>query len=104
MVYAVDFPENLPWINTTEPLTLEKLKGHAVLLDFWTYCCINCIHVLEDLKWLEEKYIDEPFVVIGVHSAKFDNERDEGNIRSAVARYNIRHPVLVDNNHVLWNI
>lgn len=104
VVYAVDFPENLPWINTQEALTLDRLKGHIILLDFWTYCCINCIHVLEDLKWLEEKYKDEPFVVIGVHSAKFDNEKDEDNIRSAVARYNIRHPVLVDNNHVLWNI
>lgn len=104
MVYAVDFPENLFWINTKEPLTIEKLKGHVILLDFWTYCCINCIHVLEDLKWLEEKYKDEPFVVVGVHSAKFDNEKDIDNIRSAVARYNIRHPVLVDNDHILWNI
>ncbi len=55
------------------------------------------------MKWLEEKYKDEPFVVIGVHSPKFDNEKDVDNIRSAVSRYNIRHPVLVDNNHVLWS-
>jgi thiol-disulfide isomerase/thioredoxin len=103
MVHAVDFPENLPWINTTEPLTIEKLKGHVILLDFWTYCCINCIHVIEDLKWLEEKYKDQPFVVVGIHSAKFDNEKDEANIRSAVARYNVRHPVLVDNDHIMWD-
>jgi thiol-disulfide isomerase/thioredoxin len=103
-VRAVDLPENLPWINTTEPLTIEKLRGYVVLLDFWTYCCINCIHVLEDLKQLEEKYRDQPFVVIGIHSAKFDNEKNEANIRSAVARYNIHHPVLVDNDHILWNI
>lgn len=99
---AADFPEDLPWINTQKPLNLEKLKGHVILLDFWTYCCINCIHVLEDLKYLEEKYKDEPFIVIGVHSAKFKNEKDVENIKSAVSRYQIKHPVLVDNELQLW--
>lgn len=102
-VHAVDFPTHLPWLNTKEPLTLEKLKGHIILLDFWTYCCINCIHVLPDLKFLEHKYKDQPFVVIGVHSAKFENEKDAQNIQSAVDRYEIEHPVLVDNSHLLWN-
>ncbi len=100
--YAVEFPQNLPWINTLDPLTLEKVKGHVILLDFWTYCCINCIHVLEDLKYLEEKFKDDPFIVIGVHSAKFKNEQDLDNIRSAVARYEISHPVVVDNELKLW--
>ena len=100
--YAVEFPEGLTWINTTEPLTLEKLRGHVILLDFWTYCCINCIHVLEDLKYLEDKYTNEPFVVIGVHSAKFKNEKDVANVRSAVGRYEIKHPVVVDNDHFFW--
>jgi len=99
----VEFPEELIWINTTQPLTLEKLKGHIILLDFWSYCCINCIHVLEELKYLEEKYETEPFVVIGVHSAKFKNEKNVDNIRSAVGRYEIKHPVVVDNDHLLWN-
>ncbi|MBI4231864.1 redoxin domain-containing protein [Candidatus Peregrinibacteria bacterium] len=102
-VHAVDFPTHLPWLNTKEPLTLAKLKGHVVLLDFWTYCCINCIHVLPDLKYLEHKYKNEPFVVIGVHSAKFENEKDAQNIQSAIDRYEIEHPVLVDNSHLLWN-
>jgi thiol-disulfide isomerase/thioredoxin/sugar lactone lactonase YvrE len=99
---AIEFPRNVPWINVIEPLTLDKLKGHVILLDFWTYCCINCIHILNDLKWLEEKYKDEPFVVIGVHSAKFQNEKDVRNIKSAVIRYEIHHPVIVDNDMNLW--
>lgn len=90
------------WINTAEPLTLEKLKGHVVLVDFWTYCCINCIHVIPDLKYLEEKYKDQPFVVIGVHSGKFDQEKNTENIRAAVKRYGIEHPVAVDNDFAIW--
>ena len=83
---AVEFPSSGRWINVERPLTLEDLKGYVVLFDFWTYCCINCIHVIPDLKWLEEKYKDSPFLVIGVHSAKFENEREEKNIRAAVER------------------
>ncbi|MCX7922666.1 MAG: redoxin domain-containing protein [Clostridia bacterium] len=98
------FPPNTAWLNTDKPITLEELKGHVVLLDFWTYCCINCIHVLPELAWLEEKYKDEPVVVIGVHSAKFENEKDIGNIKHAIARYEINHPVLVDNSHRLWTV
>ncbi|MFX1445679.1 MAG: thioredoxin-like domain-containing protein [Promethearchaeota archaeon] len=101
-VEAIDFPDKLEWINTSEPLTLEKLKGHVILLDFWTYCCINCIHVLNDLKYLEDKYKDDPVIVVGVHSAKFNNEKDKSNIRSAISRYEIKHPVLIDNDLVLW--
>ncbi len=91
------------WLNTDHPLTLAELKGKLVLLDFWTYCCINCMHILPDLKYLEEKYADQPFVVIGVHSAKFENEKDADNIRNAILRYGITHPVVVDVNHRLWN-
>ena len=101
-VKAIDFPDNLEWINTSEPLTLEKLKGYVILLDFWTYCCINCIYVLNDLKYLEEKYKDDPVIVIGVHSAKFNNEKDKDNIRSATSRYEIKHPILIDNDLILW--
>ncbi|MEM7627788.1 MAG: thioredoxin-like domain-containing protein [Planctomycetota bacterium] len=91
------------WINTDGPLTLEgDLKGHVVLLDFWTYCCINCIHVIPMLERLEEKYADEPFVVIGVHSAKFEAEGDIENIRQAVERYGRRHPIAVDTDFEVW--
>jgi len=100
-VQAVEFPKQLQWVNTN-PLTLDDLKGHVVLLDFWTYCCINCIHVLPDLTYLEEKYKDDPVIVIGVHSPKFDNEKEIENVRAAVSRYEIHHPVAMDNEHRLW--
>lgn len=90
------------WINTAEPLTNASLKGQVILLDFWTYCCINCIHVIPDLKFLEEKYKDQPFVVVGVHSGKFDHEKDAENIRMAVKRYAIEHPVVVDSDFAIW--
>jgi thiol-disulfide isomerase/thioredoxin len=91
------------WLNTERPLKLEDLRGKLILLDFWTYCCINCMHILPDLKYLEEKYADQPLAVIGVHSAKFENEQDVENIRNAILRYGISHPVVVDVNHKLWN-
>ncbi|KAH0728455.1 hypothetical protein KY290_004182 [Solanum tuberosum] len=97
-----EFPSKLDWLNTA-PLQLGRdLKGKVVLLDFWTYCCINCMHVLPDLEFLENKYKDMPFVVVGVHSAKFDNEKDLEAIRSAVLRYGITHPVVNDGEMNLW--
>src|SRR5207244_8167818 len=68
------------WLNTDKPLSLTALKGKVVLLDFWTYGCINCMHIIPDLKKLEHKYPNE-LVVIGVHSAKFENEKASDNIR-----------------------
>ncbi|MEZ4594045.1 MAG: hypothetical protein R3D55_23330 [Chloroflexota bacterium] len=72
-----------------------------MLLDFWTYGCINCIHVIPELKRLEEKFADE-LVVIGVHSAKFANEGDTDNIRQIILRYELEHPVINDNNFAVW--
>lgn len=80
----------------------KDLKGRVVVLDFWTYCCINCMHVLPDLEFIEKKYKDKPFTVVGVHSAKFDNEKDLEAIRSAVLRYNVTHPVVNDGDMYLW--
>lgn len=97
-----DFPAELEWLNTARRLSLAELRGKIVLLDFWTYCCINCLHVLPDLKYLEEKYAGRPFVVIGVHSAKFTNEKDAAHVRQAVLRYEIEHPVVVDQNCQIW--
>ncbi|KVH92080.1 HAD-like domain-containing protein [Cynara cardunculus var. scolymus] len=97
-----EFPAKLDWLNTT-PLQLRRdLKGKVVLLDFWTYCCINCMHVLPDLEFLEKKYKDMPFTVVGVHSAKFDNEKDLEAIRNAVLRYGITHPVVNDGDMYMW--
>jgi DNA-binding beta-propeller fold protein YncE len=90
------------WLNTDRPVAIKDLKGQVVILDFWTYCCINCMHVFPDLKFLEEKYKDQALVVIGVHSGKFDQEKDAGHIRSAVLRHNITHPVAVDSDYEIW--
>ena len=90
------------WLNTSEPLRLAQLKGHVVLLDFWTYCCINCMHVLPDLRKLEERFAEQPFVVIGVHSAKFETEREARHIREAMERHDVRHPVVVDSDFAIW--
>ena len=89
------------WLNTDKPLSIAGLKGKIILLDFWTYGCINCIHIIPDLKKLEAKYQKE-LVVIGVHSAKFDNEKDTENIRKIVLRYNIEHPVVNDADFKIW--
>ncbi len=98
-----ELPQEFAWLNTDKPLSLrEDLKGHVVLLDFWTYCCINCLHVLDDLKYLEEKYADDPFLVIGVHSAKFENESDPDSIRNAMLRHDVEHPVVVDEDMRIW--
>lgn len=98
---APEFPEGLDWLNTSRPLRISELKGKIILLDFWTYCCINCMHIIPDLKKLEAKYPAE-LVVIGVHSAKFLNEQDTDNIRQAILRYEIEHPVVNDRDFKIW--
>ena len=89
------------WLNTDKPLTIAALKGKVVLLDFWTYGCINCIHIIPDLKRLEAKYPNQ-LVVIGVHSAKFENEKDTENIRRIILRYELEHPVYNDADFKVW--
>lgn len=100
-VRAPEFPEGLQWLNTDRPLRLADLRGKVVLLDFWTYCCINCMHIIPALTALEKKYARE-LVVIGVHSAKFQNEGDAANIRQAILRYEIQHPVVNDRDFYIW--
>ncbi|HXG84064.1 MAG TPA: thioredoxin-like domain-containing protein [Pyrinomonadaceae bacterium] len=89
------------WLNTEKPLSLAALKGRVVLLDFWTYGCINCIHIIPELKKLEAKY-EKNLVVIGVHSAKFENEKETENIRKIIVRYGIEHPVVNDADFKIW--
>ncbi len=90
------------WLNTDKPLSIAGLKGKVVLLDFWTYGCINCIHIIPDLKKLEAKY-DKNLVVIGVHSAKFENEKNTENIRKIILRYELEHPIVNDADFKIWD-
>ncbi len=99
---AVSLEGGVDWINVAGPIRIQDLRGKLILLDFWTYCCINCHHILPDLEYLEKKYPNE-LVVIGVHTGKFDAEKDTENIRQKVAEYRIKHPVINDANQVLWN-
>ena len=99
---APEFPKGCEWINTAKPLLLSKLSGNIVILDFWTYCCINCIHMTHVLAEIEKKYKDYPVVIIGVHSAKFENENNSKNISEAISRYGIQHPVVSDKEMRAW--
>lgn len=103
LIKAPEFPTHLEWLNTGRPLSIKELKGKIILLDFWTFCCINCMHIIPDLKKLEAKYPNE-LVVIGVHSAKFTNEKSSDSIRQAILRYELKHPVLNDNQFEVWNL
>ena len=103
LVHSPEFPSGVTWLNARHPLSMrEDLRGQVVILDFWTYCCINCHHVLPDLAKLEEKYKNE-LVVIGVHSPKFFAEAKTENIRQKVREYQIKHPVINDSEQILWN-
>jgi len=89
------------WLNSP-PLTREELKGKVVLVDFWTYSCINCIRSVPYVRAWAERYRDQGLVVIGVHAPEFAFERDPANVRKAVADLGIRYPVALDNNLTIW--
>ncbi|MER6125009.1 thioredoxin-like domain-containing protein [Streptomyces sp. NPDC001795] len=90
------------WLNTGgEQYSLADLRGRIVILDFWTFCCINCLHVLDELRELEEKHRDT-VVIIGVHSPKFVHEADHHAVVDAVERYGVEHPVLDDPELATW--
>ncbi|WP_026163111.1 NHL domain-containing thioredoxin family protein [Kribbella catacumbae] len=90
------------WLNTGgKSYSISDLRGRAVLIDFWTFCCVNCLHVLDELRPLEEKYGDA-LVIVGVHSPKFAHEGEEAAVRAAVERYEVGHPVLDDPELVTW--
>jgi len=91
------------WLNTGgHDLSLTRLRGKIVLLDFWTFCCVNCLHVLDELRELEARYADV-LVIIGVHSPKFVHEADPAAVEAAVERHGVHHPVLDDPELVTWD-
>jgi len=100
-VNAPDFPDGLQWLNSDRPLGLKEFHGKVLLLDFWTYCCINCMHIIPHLRRLE-RHFPEELAVVGVHSAKFDQERSTENIRQAIMRYGVSHPVVNDADMRVW--
>ncbi|MBI3144291.1 MAG: cytochrome c biogenesis protein DipZ [Pseudogulbenkiania sp.] len=90
------------WLNSA-PLSLPELRGKVVLVDFWTYSCINCLRTLPYVKAWWDKYQGQGLVIIGVHAPEFAFERDEDNVRKAVRDLGIRYPVAMDNNYAIWN-
>ncbi len=99
---APDFPGGLDWFNVQSPPTLRTLRGKVVLLDFWTLGCINCQHIIPDLKRLEAEFGDA-LVVIGVHSGKYATEHDDESIRQAIDRFGLEHPVVNDPDFAAWD-
>src|SRR5215211_3226513 len=90
------------WLNTGgRDISLRELRGKIALIDFWTFCCVNCLHVLDELRPIEEKYADV-LVVVGVHSPKFAHEREHSAVVAAVERYGVAHPVLDDPELHTW--
>ena len=96
------FDPKVEWLNTTRPLAVADAKGRMVLLDFWTYGCINCMHIVPDLKKLEQEFGDK-LLVIGVHSAKFEGEKGGARILAAARRFGLEHPVINDSSFDIWD-
>jgi thiol-disulfide isomerase/thioredoxin len=90
------------WINSA-PLTMQGLRGKVVLVDFWTYDCINCQHVLPYVKGWHQKYKDQGLVVVGVHTPEYGFERNLNNLKTAVQRNGITFPVAQDNRYATWS-
>jgi len=100
---APGFDGATAWLNVDHPLSMAELRGKVVVVDFWTSCCINCIHTLPVLASVEQKFAGRPVVVVGVHSAKFDAEGEAGRLREIVSEYSIVHPIAVDGSMKLWD-
>jgi thiol-disulfide isomerase/thioredoxin len=99
---APEFAGIVNWENST-PLTMASLRGKVVLVDFWTYSCINCQRTIPFLRQWYDKYKADGFVIVGVHSPEFDFEKNAGNIRRAIRDYGVSWPVAVDSNMATWN-
>src|SRR5213080_3852420 len=101
---APEFAQIAGYINTNNaPLTLASLKGKVVLVDFWTYSCINCIRTLPHLSDWYQRYADKGFVIVGVHSPEFEFEKNYDNVKAAVQKFGIKYPVILDSDHGTWN-
>ena len=90
------------YINS-QPITLADLRGKVVLVDFWTYSCINCIRTIPYLNAWHEKYADDGLVIVGIHTPEFEFEKDYNNLKAAVKKFDIKYPIAQDNEKVTWN-
>jgi cytochrome c biogenesis protein CcdA/thiol-disulfide isomerase/thioredoxin len=99
---APDFAGVTHWLNS-KPLHMEQLRGKVVLIDFWTYTCINCLRTLPYVTAWDRKYRDQGLVIVGVHTPEFGFEKETGNVRDAITRNGIRYPVAQDNDYGTWN-
>ncbi|MEI6649654.1 MAG: cytochrome c biogenesis protein DipZ [Actinomycetes bacterium] len=100
---APEFTGLTQWLNPATPLSLASLRGKVVLVDFWTYTCINCIRTLPHVTQWYDKYKNSGFVVVGVHTPEFAFEKDQGNVLSAIKRFKIHYPVAQDNSYNTWS-
>ncbi len=100
---APEFTGITNWLNTDHALTMKELRGKVVLVDFWTYSCINCIRTLPYVTKWYDTYKDKGFVVVGVHTPEFAFEKVVGNIQTAIGHHNIHYPVAVDSDYGTWN-
>src|SRR5207248_4517872 len=102
---APEFTGNQDWFNTPgdRPLTMKGLRGHVVLIDFWTYTCINCIRTLPYLKALDAAYRKDGLVIVGLHTPEFPFEKNAANVKRAIEQNGLRYPVVQDNNQATWN-
>jgi thiol-disulfide isomerase/thioredoxin len=99
---APEFPQDVRWLNSP-PIKLRELKNKVVLIDFWTYSCINCIRTLPYVKQWHERYKAEGLVVIGVHTPEFDFEKEFSNVERAVKEAGINYPVVMDSDYTIWS-
>lgn len=100
---APDFTGGTNWLNTEQPLSLAtNLKGKVVLVDFWTYSCINCVRTFPYLRKWYETYKEKGFVIVGVHSPEFAFEKDTENVTMALKEYDLQYPVVQDNDFAIW--
>lgn len=99
---APEFTNINQWLNSP-PLSMRELRGKVVLVDFWTYSCINCINTLPYVKQWHEKYKDQGLVVVGVHTPEFAFEKSTANVQEAIKRFGIRYPVAQDNAYATWS-
>jgi thiol-disulfide isomerase/thioredoxin len=99
---APEFAGTGQWFNSA-PRTMADLRGKVVLVEFWTYTCINCLHVMPQVKQWHARYAKDGLVVVGVHTPEFDEEHVAANVQNAIATYGIRYPVVQDNDYKTWD-